>query len=78
MPEFMRWGGPDSWTWAFGWWTGKDDDLLCVVPNLQTWLRCAQALSPVCSNRFLAVLCFLLKRLVLKWDENELICEEDE
>lgn len=71
MPEFMRWGGGEmAWKWSYGWWTGPDGDLLCAVSEAKTSIRAEIALSPVCSNRFLAVLCFLLKRLVLKWDKN--------
>lgn len=71
MPEFMRWGGGDlPWKWSFGWWTGPDGDLLCVISGAKTSSQAEIALSPVCSNRFLAVLCFLLKCLLLWWDEN--------
>lgn len=70
-PEFMRWGGGGvSWKWSFGWWTGPDGDLLCVLPDLRDSLQSELALSSVCTNRAVAVLCFLMKRLLCKWDEN--------
>lgn len=70
MPEFMRWGGPGTWKWSFGWWTGPDKDLICIIPKAETSVWAEIALSPVCSNRVLAVLCFGIKWLLLKFDEN--------
>ena len=69
MPEFMDWGG-NGWLgahkWSFGWWTGPDGDLLCVFPHISFSQQAEDALSPVCSTRFLAVFYFILKRLLLR------------
>lgn len=71
LPEFVAWGGgPVKTRWSLGWWTGPDDDLLCVVPSLYDRDHAELALSPVCSNRLLAVLAFLLKRLLFAIDDN--------
>ena len=73
LPEFMDWGG-NGWLgahkWSFGWWTGPDGDLICVIPEARTAVQAEIALSPVCPNRCLAVLCFHLKRLMLWWHNN--------
>jgi len=70
-PEFMRWGGGEvSRKWSFGWWTGRDKDLLCVVPEVSEPLLEELLLSPVCTNRLLAIITFVLKRLLLKFDAN--------
>lgn len=67
--SFFRWGGgPTSYHWTFGWWTGPDEDLHCVIPCASTDSIAEMALSPVCSNRFLAVLAFLAKRFLLAVD----------
>jgi len=70
-PEFMRWGGGGvPWKWSLGWWTGRDGDLLCVVPEVVETLLEELLLSPVCNNRFLALLAFLLKRMLVRLDAN--------
>ena len=71
MPTLFKWGGnsiPDSW--AFGYLTGKDHDLICVRSNIKDKKKAEIALSPVCVNRPLAILAFVFKRLLLKLDEN--------
>lgn len=55
--------------WSFGWWTGPDQDLLCVRRNLSSG-EAQECLSPVCSNRGEALLAFLLKRLLSALDLN--------
>ena len=59
---------PDSW--AFGWKTGIDNDLICIKPNIDTSQAGEFYLSPVCHNRFLALLAFALKVILLKIDCN--------
>lgn len=71
LPKFYEWGGgcvPVSW--SFGWLTGKDDDLICVLPSITTKENGELSLSPVCRNRLLAVLTFVCKLLILRCDEN--------
>ena len=71
MPRFYRWGGGGVlYTWSFGWWTGKDDDLLCVKSKISSDAEAEIALSPVCSNRVLALLAFLLKAILIRIDGN--------
>ena len=71
MPRFYRWGGGGvPYTWSFGWWTGKDDDLLCVKSRTSNDTEAEIALSPVCSNRLLALLAFGLKAILIKIDGN--------
>ncbi len=56
--------------WSFGWETGQDNDLVCIKPNVQTPLEGEIALSPVCSNRFLAFCAFVVKAMLVKIDHN--------
>lgn len=70
-PEFMCWGGGGvARKWSFGWWTGRDGDLLCVVPKVLDPKLGMVLLSPVCDNRILAFTAFLVKRILLKLDAN--------
>ena len=75
IPEFQRWGGP-PWTWSFGWWTGKDRDLMCVVPELaegdglHRGCLADLVLSPVCKTRIAAFIAFCLKWALVQLDEN--------
>lgn len=71
MPKFYKWEGnsiPDSW--SFGYLTGKDHDLICIRPNIRDKMEAEMALSPVSANRLLAISAFMLKRLLLRLDEN--------
>jgi len=71
IPRFYSWGGGGvSTTWSFGWWVGKDDDLLCVKSKTSTDAEAEIALSPVCSNRVLALLAFVLKAILIRIDGN--------
>jgi len=71
IPRFYRWGGGGVLTtWSFGWWTGKDGDLLCVKSRASSNIEAEIALSPVCSNRVLALLAFLLKAILIRIDGN--------
>lgn len=67
IPRFYDWG---EQAWSFGWETGKDNDLVCVKPNLHTSLQGEIALSPVCSNRLLAICAFVIKALLIRIDHN--------
>jgi len=62
--------GPLPDKWSCGWWTGADGDLLCVLPKLRNPLQNELALSPVCFNPLWAILCFVLKRLLIRLDHN--------
>ena len=79
LPEFYRWdGGELPSVWSFGWWKGKDDDLLCVNPKAISSTEAEMALSPVCSNRLLALLGFICKLVLIKIDKNIMWrCEEE-
>lgn len=71
MPIFHKWDGgslPNSW--SFGYLTGKDHDLICIKPSITNKIAAEMALSPVCTNWFLAISAFMLKRLLLRLDEN--------
>ena len=71
LPRFYRWGGGGvPYFWSFGWWTGKDDDLLCVKLKVMTDIEGEIALSPTCSNRPLALLAFGLKAILIRIDGN--------
>ena len=50
--------------------TGKDGDLVCVLPNVRTKELGELSLSPVCSNRILALICFTCKLILIKLDRN--------
>ncbi len=71
LPRFYRWGGGGvSFSWSFGWRTGKDNDLICIKPQIDTPIAGEIALSPVCSNRFLAVSAFAMKAILVRIDHN--------
>ncbi len=79
LPCFWRCGGgPPSYRhdWAFGWWTGPEGDLLCVVPEVVTNQEADLMLSPVCSNRVLSALSFLAKRFLWVFDQNLRFCRQ--
>lgn len=70
LPKFYRWGGgPIPYYWSFGWLTGKHNDLVCVKPHIQTEEE-EIALSPVCSNRLVALLAWAAKVILLRTDRN--------
>ena len=72
FPKFFYWGGgkviADSW--SFGWKTGVDNDLICATPHINTVLAGERALSPVCSNKFLALCAFFAKAFLIRIDQN--------
>lgn len=71
IPRFYSWGGGGvPTTWSFGWWTGKDDDLMCVKSKTSTDTDAEIALSPICSNRPLALVAFVLKAILIRIDGN--------
>ena len=70
-PRFYRWGGCGvPYTWSFGWLTGRDKDLVCVKPFVQTTIMGEVTLSPVCSYRLLAFCAFALKAMLIRIDHN--------
>ena len=69
LAKFYRWGNKNP-HWSFGWKTGKDNDLICVKPNVSTQIAGEINLSPVCSNRLLAFWAFILKRILVRIDHN--------
>jgi len=70
LPKFYRWDGFITSPWSFGWETGKDNDLVCVKPNILTKIEGEIALSPVCSTRLLAFWSFVMKAILVKIDHN--------
>ncbi len=71
MPHFYRWDGgslPDKW--SFGYLTGSDNDLICTKPDVSDKIEAEMVLSPVCASRFLAISAFVLKRILLRLDDN--------
>jgi len=71
FPKFYRWGGGGiPFKWSFGWLTGRDNDLVCVKPRIYTPVAGEIALSPVCSNRVLAIIAFVMKAILVKVDYN--------
>lgn len=70
-PCFTKWGPVNGrWTWSFGWWTGPDNDLICIKPHCINYSQSHVTLSPVAKNAVCAFISFLLKRLLYKLDEN--------
>ena len=70
-PKFYDWGGGGlPYTWSFGWLTGKDNDLVCVLPEVKTHEDGEVSLSPVCSNRLSALIAFVCKFMLLRLDHN--------
>ena len=71
LPRFYDWGGGGvPYSWSFGWLTGKDNDLVCVLPRVKTEPLGELSLSPVCSNRLLAFIAFVCKLTLIRWDKN--------
>jgi len=70
LPKFFCIKNPEKTRWILGWMTGIDGDLVCVLPHVQTRVMEHYALSPVCSNRFLAFAAFIAKRILLAIDHN--------
>jgi hypothetical protein len=76
FPKFYDWGGGNiPYSWSFGWLTGEDDDLVCVVPIVRTKALGELTLSPVCNNHLLALLGFTCKLILVKIDRNMAIRE---
>lgn len=72
LPRLHKWEG-GRWVktrWAVGWLTGPDGDLVCVRPGRKTRGGAEAALSPVTRSRTGAVIAFVLKKLLLRVDEN--------
>ena len=67
--------GGIPFSWSFGWLTGEDSDLVCVLPNVKSKVLGEINLSPVCSNHILALISFLCKLILLKVDKNIAIKE---
>lgn len=57
-------GGSLSYKYGFGFWTGKDEDLLCIYPNTKNNKKAEKYLSSICSNKFFAVISFFLKKMI--------------
>ena len=71
LPRFYRWGGGEvKHTWSFGWLIGRDNDLVCVMPEIETEQNGELTLSPVCSTRILALLAFISKFFLVRIDYN--------
>lgn len=54
-------GGPCSTKYAYGYWTGPDNDLLCVLDSITEPKFAEVALSPVSQFRWWAFVLFLWK-----------------
>ena len=80
FPKFYRWGGGSVRSdWSFGWSTGKNNDLISIKPNINVEIKeptLSVLLSPICSNRFLALCAFFTKLLLVKIDQNLKKCLE--
>lgn len=59
---------PDKW--SYGYLTGCDNDLICIVPDILDKIEAEIVLSPVCNNRLYAISAFFLKRILLRIDGN--------
>ncbi|MFC2071403.1 hypothetical protein ACFLUU_01610 [Chloroflexota bacterium] len=71
-PFFHCWDNPKpvGKSWAFGWLTGIDKDLICIYPNIQTRVMEHWALSPVHPNLIIAFVAFWAKRFLFSVDSN--------
>jgi len=71
-PFFHLWDNPKpvGKSWAFGWLTGIDNDLVCVFPDVISRVQEHYTLSPVCPNRLLALIAFSIKRLLFLFDPD--------
>jgi len=78
-PSLYCWPGDDILKqgdrWSFGWWTGEGGDKYSanchvIFPDIKDRELEDCALSPVCKNRVLAVLAFVLKRILCRLDQN--------
>ena len=80
IPHFYCWdGGVLPNKWSFGYLTGSDNDLICLKSSISDKIEAGMTLSPVCANRFLAISAFVLKRILLRLDDNmgtrRLLCD---
>lgn len=77
FPKLYKFDGgvgiPDAW--VFGWLTGKDNDLVCIKPNLKNSIAAEIALSPVCSSKLLAFSAAILKLILIRIDHNARLSE---
>ena len=71
LPVMYCWDkGPLGSVWAYGWWGGRDLDLLCIRPAIHDNDEARAYLSPVCSYRAEAVIAFFLKNALSVFDLN--------
>ena len=70
FPGYFCIKNPERTHWILGWLTGIDNDLICIFPHVKSRDLETHALSPVCSNRFISLLAFLVKRLLFVIDQN--------
>ncbi len=78
LPHFFRWGSNSDV--SFGWQTGQNNDLICLRPRISIELKepaLSVLLSPICSNRFLALFAFIVKVLLVRIDQNLKRCLGD-
>jgi len=71
-PYFHCWNNPKpvGKSWAFGWITGMNKDLICIYPDIQTRIMEHWTLSPTNHNCVIAFLAFLAKRFLFTFDDN--------
>lgn len=55
-------GGPCPTKYAYGYWTGPDNDLLCVLDKIEDSDFVEIALSPVSQSRLQAFILFFMKK----------------
>lgn len=65
IPEWwIAGGGPGvPIVYGYGYWTGPDDDLLCVQPGIKTSKEAERLLSPLSKWKFIALIKYYLKRM---------------
>jgi len=60
---FWNGGGPGLPSrWGYGYWTGRDHDILCLADNLDTIWQANALLSPMVRWKWLAYLLFRIGR----------------
>lgn len=71
--------GPPQDRWACGWLTGPDSDLICVKRSIMATWQADLTLSPVCFNPLLAIMAYIMKRILIVLDHNvSSLLEDDE
>ena len=61
-PTYWECGGPDTFKYGYGYWTGPQNDLLYIKPGIDSNEEAEKYLSPICNTKKEAKRAFENKR----------------